>query len=231
MLSPHLCLLGLSLAKCIPGAPVRLDTPSCIIDPECGPIPGESSLYNDHISKSRPFPADVTAAILPTTSGPAGKDDVLFQNLLSAEWTVFSIYQQGVEASNKSDLGLPSTAYRRITEIRDNETGHLRTFQDSISPFSLKPGPCNYDFMWKNAAKFLALQTIIEVSSMAFATALAQLAKSNLTVGTLVAVGETESRHEVTPWPSFLLNIRSYLLYTIHGLPWKSGIKIPLRVL
>ena len=200
MLSPSLCLLVLSLAKGILGAPVRTDTPSCIIDPECGPIPGESSLYSDDISKSRPFPADVTAAILPTTSGPAGEDDILFQNLLSAEWAVFSFYQQGVETFNQSsftDLGLPSTTYQRITEIRDNEAGHLRIFQDSISPASLKPGPCNYDYMWNNAAEFLALQNIIEVSSMAFATALAQQAKANSTIGTLVAVGETESRHEV----------------------------------
>lgn len=200
-LSPNLCLLVLSLAKGI-GAPVRTDTSGCIIDPECGPIPGESSLYSDDISKSRPFPADVTAAILPTASGPTGDDEVLFQNLLSAEWTVFSFYQQGVEAFNKSsftDLGLPSTTYQRITEIRNNEAGHLRIFQDSISPASLKPGPCNYDFMWNNAAEFLALQNIIEVSSMAFAAALAQQAKAKSTIGTLVAVGETESRHEVTP--------------------------------
>ena len=181
---------------------MRTDTPSCIIYSECGPIPGESSLYSDDISKSRPFPADVTAAILPTASGSAGEDDVLFQNLLSTEWAVFSFYQQGVEAFNTSsftNLGLPSTTYQRITEIRDNEAGHLRIFQNSISPASLKPGSCNYDFMWNNAAEFLALQNIIEVSSMAFATALAQQAKANSTIGTLVAVGETESCHEVTP--------------------------------
>ena len=101
--------------------------------------------------------------------------------------------------SSFTDLGLPSTTYQRITEIRDNEAGHLRIFQDSISPVSLKPGPCNYDYMWNNATEFLALQNIIEVSSMAFATALAQQAKANSTIGTLVAVSETESRHEVTP--------------------------------
>ena len=118
MLSPSLCLLVLSLANGILGAPVRTDTPDCIIDPECGPIPGGSSLYSDDISKKRPFPADVTAAILPTTNGSAGEDDVLFQNLLSAEWAVFSFYQEGVEAFNESsftDLGLPSITYQKIT--------------------------------------------------------------------------------------------------------------------
>ena len=144
----------------------------------------------------------MTAAILPTASESAGEDDVLVQNLFSAEWAVFSFYQQGVEAFNTSSftsLGLPSTTYQGITEIRDNEAGHLCIFQNSISPASLKPGSCNYDFMWNNAAEFLALQNIIEVPSMAFATALAQQAKENSTTGTLVAVGETERPHEVTP--------------------------------
>ncbi len=214
MLFSHFCLLVLSLAKGILGAPIRTDTPSCIADPECGPIPGESSLYSDDIGKSRPFPADVTAAILPTTNGPAGEDDVLFQNLLSAEWAVFSFYQQGVEAFNESsftDLGLPNTTYQRITEIRDNEAGHLRIFQDSISSASLKPGPCSYEYRWKDAAEFLALQNIIEVSSMAFATGLAQQAKEKSTIGTLVAVGETESRHEVTPFTYLSLEYKIVL--------------------
>ena len=164
MLSSSFFLLVLGLAKGILGAPVRTDTPSCIVDPECGPIPGESPLYSDDISRNRPFPADMTAAVLPTSSGPAGEDDVLFRNLLSAEWTVFIFYQQGVETFNESsftDLGLPNTTYQRITEIRDNEAGHLRIFQDSISPASLMPGPCSYDYMWKDAAGFLALQNII----------------------------------------------------------------------
>ena len=85
MLSSSFCLLVLSLAKGILGAPVRTDTPSCIVDPECGPIPGESPVYSDDIGKGRPIPADVIAAVLPTTSGPPGEDDALFQNLLSAE--------------------------------------------------------------------------------------------------------------------------------------------------
>ena len=75
ILSSTFCLLILSLAKGILGAPVRTDTPSCFVDPECGPIPGDSPLYSDDISRSRPFPADMTAAVLPTSSGPAGEDE------------------------------------------------------------------------------------------------------------------------------------------------------------
>ena len=112
MLPLIFCLLILNLAKGILGAPVWTNTSSCIVDSECGPIPGESPLYSDDIGRSRPFAADMTAAVLPTTSGPAREDEVLFQNLLSAEWTVFSFYQQGVETFNESsfmDLGLPNT--------------------------------------------------------------------------------------------------------------------------
>jgi hypothetical protein len=41
--------------------------------------------------------------------------------------------QQGAEAFNESSfttLGYPNKAYRRITEIRGSEAGHLRVFQD-----------------------------------------------------------------------------------------------------
>ncbi|CAD6575641.1 MAG: hypothetical protein ASARMPREDX12_007404 [Alectoria sarmentosa] len=142
----------------------------------------------------------MTAPVSATTTGPAGEDDILFQNLLSAEWAVYSFYQQGVEAFNQSvltDLGLPNTTYQRITEIRDNEAGHLRIFQDSISSSSIKPGACRYEYGFTNAMEFLALQNIIEVSSMAFLTGLAQQAKEMSTMGALVAIGETETRHEV----------------------------------
>ena len=143
----------------------------------------------------------MTAPIPATSTDPVGEDDVLFQNLLSAEWAVYSFYQQGVEAFNQSvfiDLGLPNTTYQRITEIRDNEAGHLRIFQDSISSASIKPGACRYEYGFADAMEFLALQNIIEISSMVFLTGLVQQAKALSTMGALVAIGETESRHEVT---------------------------------
>ena len=191
----------LSLMNGILAHPVRRSTsPDCASDPTCGPIPGESSLYSDYNQTSSPFPANMTAPIPATSTGPVGEDDLLFQNLLSAEWAVYSFYQQGVEAFNESvfvDLGLPNTTYQRITEIRDNEAGHLRIFQDSISSASLKPGACRYEYGFADAMEFLALQNIIEVSSMAFLTGLVQQANENSTRGALLAIGETETRHEV----------------------------------
>ena len=185
-------------------AVIPRDTSSaCLSDPQCGPIPGESPLYVDSPQKSPPFPANMSSPVPATATGVSGADDLLFQNLLSAEWAVYSFYQQGVESLNQSAftaLGLPDTTYQRLTEIRDNEAGHLRIFQDSISPNSIKPGPCEYYFEWETAEEYLALQNLIEVSSMAFLTGLAQQAKTSPTIGALVAIGETETRHEVSIW-------------------------------
>lgn len=195
-------LFILSFATTLSANPIRRDaSTSCLSDPKCGQIPGESSLYSNYTLKSEPFPANVKTPI-PANSNPVGEDDVLFQNLLAAEWAVYTFYQQGVEAFNQSsftDLGFPNTTYQRITEIRDNEAGHLRIFQDSISSASLKPGACRYKFDWTNAGEFLALQNIIEISSMAFLTGLAQQAKALSNVGALTAIGQTETRHEVSP--------------------------------
>ena len=206
MISSNNLLLLLSLAAVLAASPVRRDaSTSCLSNSKCGPIPGESTYYSDYTGKAPPFPANITSPVPATASGPVGEDDILFQNLLSAEWAVFSFYQQGVEAFNESafiDLGLPNNTYQRITEIRDNEAGHLRIFQDSISATSVKPGPCKYNFRFTDAQDFLELQNIIEVSSMAFLTGLAQQAKALSTMGALLAIGQTETRHEVSLFPS-----------------------------
>jgi hypothetical protein len=170
-----------------------------ISDPATGPIPSENTYYSDYRGKAPPFPANNASPVLPTVSGPPGPDDLLFQNLLGAEWAVYSFYQQGVEAFNTTSftsIGFANTTYDRIQEIRDNEAGHLRIFQDSISNTSVKPGACKYDFGWSSAEEFLALQVLIEISSMAFAAGLVQQAKTNITKGALMGIGETETRHE-----------------------------------
>ncbi|KAG9960000.1 hypothetical protein KCU61_g6986, partial [Aureobasidium melanogenum] len=170
-----------------------------LANPNYGPIPGESRTYVDYNKTAAPFPGNIGGAILPTESGPAGPDDLLFQNLLSAEWAIFDFYQQGVEAFNSSSftkLGLPNTTYDRVMQIRDNEAGHLRIFQDSISATSVKPGACTYDYGFNgNASVWLALQASLEVISMAFLTGLVREATTADTMSALVAIGEVESRH------------------------------------
>lgn len=169
-----------------------------IADPSFGPIPGESNLYNTYIGTAAPFPATHTAAIPATEAGPPAPDDQLWQNLLSAEWAVYSFYQQAVSAFNTTsftELGLPNTTYDRITSIRDNEAGHLRIFQDQISATSLKPGGCSYEYGWNNASEWLALQVTIEVTSIAFLTGLVTEATTTATASALVAVAAVESRH------------------------------------
>ncbi len=114
-------------------------------DPSFGPIPGEDPSYSDYFGVAPPFPGNLSSPILNTTSGTPGLDDVVFQNLLSAEWLVYNVYQQGVELFNASDFinaGFPNTTFDRIAQIRDSEAGHARVFQDQISNASVVPGPC-----------------------------------------------------------------------------------------
>jgi len=179
-------------------APVADSSSSQLANTSYGPIPGQSSLYSTYDGTSPPFPGNITGAVLNTTSGPTGEDDLLFQNLLSAEWIIYSFYQQGVEAFNSSsftEAGYLNTTYQRIQQIRDNEAGHLRIFQDQISSNSVKPGPCQYGYGFTDPVSFIALQTIIEISSMAFLTGLELQAKLDASRAALVAIAATESRH------------------------------------
>ncbi|KIX93991.1 uncharacterized protein Z520_10328 [Fonsecaea multimorphosa CBS 102226] len=193
--TPLAAVLAFGLAQC---APVPEPLLSELANTSYGPIPGQSSLYSTYSGTAAPFPGNITGAIVNTTSGPAGEDDLLFQNLLSAEWVIFSFYQQGVERFNSSafvEAGFPNTTYERIQQIRDNEAGHLRIFQDQISTNSVKPGPCQYEYPYDDPASYIALQTVIEISSMAFLTGLELQAKLTLSKAALVAIAATESRH------------------------------------
>lgn len=162
------------------------------------PIPGLSNYYSTYRGKAAPYPGNETDPIPATTNGTAGPDDLLFQNLLSAEWAIFSFYQQGVEKFNQSSftaLGLNNNTYDRIQEIRDNEAGHLAIFQSQITSNSLKPGPCQYAFGVDSAEAFIITLTLLEIASMAFLTGLCQQAETDVTKGALTAIAETESRH------------------------------------
>ncbi|KAI0157817.1 hypothetical protein GGR57DRAFT_510744 [Xylariaceae sp. FL1272] len=169
-------------------------------DPAYGPKPGESDVYSSDDKTSPPFPAYLKDAILPTKCGAPGLDDTIWQNLLSAEWIIFSFYQQAAEAFNAStfiEAGYPNNTYDRILEIRNNEAGHLRIFQNEISATSVKPGACEYQFPFYDADSFLALTTVLEISSMAFLTGLVQQARIPSSQGAFLAIAETETRHEV----------------------------------
>jgi hypothetical protein len=162
-------------------------------------VPGESSLFVNYTGKETPIAPKWRKVIPANSTGPAGSDDLLFQNLLSAEWIIYSLYQQAVETFSPSDftkLGLPNNTYQRIAEIRDNEAGHIRIFQDQISSNSVKPGPCKYEFGFgTSASAFLALQVYIEVSSMVFLTGLSLQAEANISKSALMAIGQVETRH------------------------------------
>ena len=171
-----------------------------LADPTYGPIPGESDIYNSYWGVDRPFPGNITDPIFPTQDGPPGQNDDTWQNLLSAEWIIFNFYQQGIERFTDADFiqaGMPSYTRRRLMEIRNNEAGHIRIFQNQISPTSIKPGPCEYIFPFKDPVSYMAVQTVIEISSMAFLTGLVQQPKDDFDKGAMLAIAETETRHEV----------------------------------
>ncbi|OJJ42579.1 hypothetical protein ASPZODRAFT_137197 [Penicilliopsis zonata CBS 506.65] len=163
-------------------------------------VPGESSLFVNYQGKNTPLAAEYLRAIPATGSGPAGADDLLFQNLLAAEWAIYSFYQLGAEMFDASDFPdpYPNTTYERLVQIRDNEAGHVRIFQDQISNNSVTPGPCQYNYnetIQGDPVSYLALQVFLEVSSMAFLTGLINQASLNISKSALVAIGQVESRH------------------------------------
>lgn len=191
MFSLRTALAVLAASSVVSSAPTSKDV-------DQHPVPGLSNYYSDFRGKAVPYPGNETDPILPTTNCTAAPDDQLYQNLLAAEWAIFSFYQKGVELFNESSftaLGLPNTTYDRIQEIRDNEAGHLAIFQSQISSSSLKPGSCQYQFGITTAESFIVTLTLLEIASMAFLTGLAQQAQTPTTKGALTAIAETESRH------------------------------------
>ena len=198
-------LIYASLSFAAPAAPVVSSAPqpsgsSQILDDYTfGPIPAESPYYSNDNDTSPPFPGNYSQPIFPTSNGTIGPDDLLFQNLLGAEWAIYAFYQYGVDTFNQSafeEAGYPPQTYQRITEIRDNEAGHARIFDEQISDASIKPALCQYQFGISSPTAYLAAHTIVEISSMSFLTGLILEAKLDSSKAALVAIAETESRHE-----------------------------------
>ena len=186
-------------APTVSPSPAPSGSSQILDDPNIGPIPGESSYYSNNNSTSPPFPGNYSQPVFPTSNGTAGPDDLLFQNLLGAELAIYAFYQFGVEAFNQSvfeEAGYPAHTYQRIVEIRNNEAGHARIFEEQISTASTKPAPCKYQFGITSPVAYLAAHTVVEISSMAFLTGLILQAQLDSSKAALVAIAETESRHE-----------------------------------
>lgn len=186
-------------APTVSPSPAPSGSSQVLDDPNFGPIPAESSYYTSDNSTSPPFPGNYSQPVFPTSNGTAGADDLLFQNLLGAELAIYAFYQFGVETFNQSvfeEAGYPPHTYQRIIEIRDNEAGHARIFEEQISAASTKPAACKYQFGITSPVAYLAAHTVVEISSMAFLTGLILQAQLNSSKAALVAIAETESRHE-----------------------------------
>ncbi|KFA74520.1 hypothetical protein S40288_07412 [Stachybotrys chartarum IBT 40288] len=188
-------LYGLAAA-----APANFEgTAKQLADPNFGPVPGQDPLWSSYSGVDPTFPGNIKDPILPTEHGEPAVDDVVWQNLLAAEWVIFELYQYGVEKFTSEqfvEAGYPNTTYDRIVEIRNNEAGHLRIFQNKISPNSIKPGACRYQIPVYEPFTFLAIATIFEISSMAFLTGLVQQAQLPESHAAMVAIAEVETRHE-----------------------------------
>ena len=193
---------GLLLATVSQARPLKARDDNPLGDNSYGPVPGQTPYYSDYNGTALPFPFNVsTDAILPTSSDPAGLDDLLFQNLLQAEYVIFSFYQLGVDSYNTSsfvEAGYPEETYLRIVQIRDNEAGHARIFQNQISDASVVPGLCKYAYGTGplTPTEYLLASTLLEISSMAFLTGLALQAQLDTSKSALLAIAETESRHQ-----------------------------------
>ena len=200
MRSSPSCLASVALlfAGILHAAPTPQSS-EILANPDFGPIPAESSYYSNYNGTSPPFPGNYTQPVFPTESGPPGPDDLLFQNLAGAEWAIYNFYQFGVETFNESafvEAGYPASTYQRIIEIRDNEAGHARIFEEAISNTSTKPAQCKYQFGITTPVAYLAAHTVVEIASMAFLTGLVLQATLDSSKAALVAVAETEARHE-----------------------------------
>ena len=200
MHSSSSCLASLALlcAQILLAAPTPQSS-EFLANPDFGPVVSESPYYSNYNGTSPPFPGNYTKPVFPTESGPPGPDDLLFQNLAGAEWAIYNFYQFGVDTFNESafvEAGYPPQTYQRIIEIRDNEAGHARLFDEAISNTSTRPAPCKYQFGITTPVAYLAAHTIVEISSMAFLTGLILQAKLDSSKAALVAVAETEARHE-----------------------------------
>lgn len=186
-------------APTVSPSPAPSGSSQVLDDPNFGPIPAESSYYTSNNSTAPPFPGNYSQPVFPTINGTAGPDDLLFQNLLGAELAIYAFYQFGVETFNQSvfeEAGYPPHTYQRIIEIRNNEAGHARIFEEQISAASTKPAACKYQFGITSPVAYLAAHTVVEISSMAFLTGLILQAQLNSSKAALVAIAETESRHE-----------------------------------
>jgi hypothetical protein len=115
---PILCISAAAITiSSVHGIPLR---PRNISDLNFGPIPSESSFYDDYRGTAPPFPANYTSPILATSSGAPRPDDNLFQNLLAAEWAIFNFYQKAVEVFNASTFvafGFPNTTVSKKSVI------------------------------------------------------------------------------------------------------------------
>jgi hypothetical protein len=163
-----------------------------------------AGIYGTNFTKSGPVDQGQTTFPKQADKDLKG-DDILFQNLLSAEWIVADFYQQGVEYFNQSvftEAGFANETMSRLTEIYQNENGHLAIFENAIPSGVTKPGKCQYDYSFQlentsvaQAQTYMRLVSVIELGSMAYLTGLAQNSSTATGLATIMGAISAETRH------------------------------------
>jgi hypothetical protein len=121
-----LALLGAPFAPLVASVPIS-NSQTMLGGPPAG-------IYGTNFTKSGPVSQGNTT-FPKQADKDVTNDDILFQNLLSAEWIVRDFYKQGVEYFTQNDFtkaGHANDTMKRLTQIYQNENGHLRLFEAAI---------------------------------------------------------------------------------------------------
>lgn len=152
-------------------------------------------------------PRNYGQSTFPSPSSPmkSSGDQLLFQNLLAAEWIVDSMYASGLEFFTPTDFiqaGYPNNTYNQLQSVYENENGHLKLFERAIDSNIIKPSRCNYSYGFehiKNKTEavqvYMAIVSQVEIGSMAYLTGLAHQAEEVETLYTIMGTISAETRH------------------------------------
>ncbi|PWN36508.1 uncharacterized protein FA14DRAFT_175820 [Meira miltonrushii] len=165
----------------------------------------ENSIYGKNATSYGPQTYGQSTFPAPSNPAEVSADQILFQNLLAAEWIVDSMYTSGLAFFTQSDFtsaGYPNNTYDQLQSVYQNENGHLKLFERAIDSNVVKPGRCNYSYGFEHIANkteavrvYMNIVSEVEIGSMAYLTGLAHQAEEVETLYTIMGTISAETRH------------------------------------
>lgn len=165
----------------------------------------DNSIYGKNATSYGPINYGQTTFPKPSKQIKSSGDQLLFQNLLAAEWIVDSMYASGLQHFTQSDFtaaGYPNNTYAQLESVYQNENGHLRLFERAIDENVIKPGRCNYSYGFEQISNkteaaqiYMNIVSEVEIGSMAYLTGLAHQAEQVETLYTIMGTISAETRH------------------------------------